>query len=295
MDYPISSDQIFLFKTIVEKGSFSKAAQQLGLHVSTVTRQIDRLEESIGAKLFIRSSHFIGLTESGDHLYRESKEILKHLSSVIEDIRQIENAESGEIKISCLPTFCKTVIIPILKKVKQNNQDIQLSFDLTERLVDPIVERLDLAIRIGDQPNSTLYSKKLGEQTWHICASPDLASKHRLTHIDELENMPLIKKYSKNSTVCWNKLEERNHIAAKCDDFHGQLMLAIEGIGFCCLPNWVVHGSIQNGSLVHVLHDPFQRRDTIYALRPFKHPNAKSALLMDEIERSLDNVSTGLL
>jgi DNA-binding transcriptional LysR family regulator len=68
-------------------------------------------------------------------------------------------------------------------------------------------------------------------------------------------------------------------------------MMAIEGIGFCCLPNWVIASSIATGKLVKVMDDPFARCETIYALRPFQKANAKVSLFMESIEASLTTVA----
>jgi DNA-binding transcriptional LysR family regulator len=291
MEHHLNSDQISLFSTIVDKGSFSKAAQHVGVHVSTVTRQIDSLEELIGSKLFIRSSRYLGLTESGRYLYERAKFLLKDLSDTVEEIRCIEQSESGVIRLSCLPTFGKMLIIPFLAQNNRKGQKIQIHMNLTERLVDPIVERLDLAIRVGEQPDSCLYPKKIGVQSWHICASPELVSQFDTKHIQKLKGLPLIDKCAEYNSLCWKGIEKSNFISAWCDDFQAQLMMAIEGIGFCCLPNWVIASSIATGKLVKVMDDPFARCETIYALRPFQKANAKVSLFMESIEASLTTVA----
>jgi len=288
--YP-SSEQLFLFATVVDQGSFSKAAAYVGVHVSTVTRQIDQLEQLIRAKLLIRSSRFLGLTEAGRYLYDKSKPLLKDISDTVETIRTIEQSTSGVIRMSCLPTFGKMIVIPFLAQCHQQDMGIHVHLNLTERLVDPIVERLDLAIRVGEQPNSNLYPKKIGVQTWHICASPALLSQYSAEQIGEFNHLPLIDKCAEYNSLCWKGLEKSNVIATRCDDFHAQLMLAIAGLGVCCLPNWVVAPAIASGELVKVMDDPFDRCEIIYALRPFQKASAKVSLAMEGIETALATIS----
>jgi len=289
MDHYLNSEQLFLFSLVTEKGSFSKAAKHANVHVSTITRQIDHLEEFVGGKLFIRSTHYLGLTESGQYLYEQSKGILKGMLNTVKEIQYIEESKSGVIRLSCLPTFGKLIIVPTLCK---ENKKINITLNLTEKLVDPIVERLDLAIRIGEQPDSNLYSKKIGVQTWAICASPKLLSQYSQEQISLFNELPLIDKCSEYNSICWNGLEKSNYASARCDDFHAQLMLAVDGLGFCCLPNWVLASAITDGSLIKVKDDPFGRNDPIYALRPFKKANMKVLLFMENITSSLSAVST---
>jgi len=286
-----NSEQIYLFSIVVDQGSFLKAAHYLGVNVSTVMRHINNLEKSIGAKLFIRSSHYLGLTESGHHLYGKAQGILKELSDIVEEVKAIEQSESGVIQVSCLPTFGKIVIIPFLADNYLKEHNVHINFHFTERLVNPIVERLDLAIRIGKQPDSSLYAKKIGVQTWHICASPELLKQFSSEHIEQFKGLPLIDKCTENSSLCWKGIEKLNVISSRCDDFHAQLMLAIAGIGFCCLPNWVISSSIANGQLIKVMDDPFDRSEPIYALRPFPTANPKLSQFMASIESSLATLS----
>ncbi|WP_051680465.1 LysR family transcriptional regulator [Vibrio rhizosphaerae] len=288
--YP-SSEQLFLFSTVVDQGSFSKAAAHMGVHVSTVTRQIDQLEQRIKAKLLIRSSRFLGLTEAGRYLYEKSKPLLKDLTDTMETIRAIESSTSGVIRMSCLPTFGKMIVIPFLAQCRRQEINLDIHLNLTERLVDPIVERLDLAIRIGEQPDSSLYPQKIGTQTWHICASPQLLARYSAEQIGQFNHLPLIDKCAEYNSLCWKGLEKSNVIAARCDDFHAQLMLAMAGIGVCCLPNWVVAPAIAAGELVKVMDDPFDRCETIYALRPFQQASAKVSLAMAGIETALITIS----
>ncbi len=287
MEHSLNSELLLLFSTVVDKGSFSKAANYVGVHVSTVTRQMDNFEEAIGVKLFIRSSRYLGLTESGRYLYEKARYLLQDMADTVEEIRTIAQAESGVIRVSCLPTFGKMIVIPSLTRNQHKTSDIQIYLNLTERLVDPIVERLDLAIRIGEQPDSCLYSKPIGVQTWHICASPSLLSHYSSEQISQFKELPLIDKCVESHSLCWKGLEKNNLISARCDDFHAQLMLAVEGIGCCCLPHWVVTSSIVAGKLVKVMDDPFARCETIYALRPFPKANAKVSLFMAQLEEAL--------
>lgn len=103
--------------------------------------------------------------------------------------------------------------------------------------------------------------------------------------------MPLIDKCAEYNSLCWKGLEKSNVIATRCDDFHAQLMLAIAGLGVCCLPNWVVAPAIASGELVKVMDDPFDRCEAIYALRPFQKASAKVSLAMEGIETALTTLS----
>lgn len=291
-------EKIYLFSTIVEKGNFSKAAAHIGVNVSTVTRKMNNLEQSIGTALFIRSSRSLGLTEAGHILYQKSKHLLKDISGVINEIKEVEKPDFGTIRMSCLPTFGKLIIIPMITNKLLQLHNINIHLNLTETLTNPISERLDLTVRIGEQPDSNLYSKSIGTQTWHICASPKLLSQFTMDEIKSFTGLPLIDKYAEHNSLCWKGIEKSNLITYRCNDFHAQLLLALEGVGFCCLPNWVIAASIASGDLINVMDAPFQHSASIYSLRPFLKVNSKIMLFMDLLTESLHsgaNITTSPL
>ncbi len=287
MKKTLNSEQIYIFSTIVEKKSFSKAANSLGVHVSTMTRRMDELENILNVKLFIRSSRYLGLTEQGSYLYQQSKNILQSIANATEGIQKISESENGSIRLSCLPTFGKVLITPYIRANSTLGSGLHFFVNLTERLVDPITERLDVSIRIGEQPDSSLYRKKIGEQHWKICGSPTLLSQLDDHNLKNLQNLPIIDKCQSKKSLCWLGIENNNDVVVQCDDFYTQLQLAIDGIGICCLPNWVVIEAIRRGELIEVIKDPFFRFDPIYALRPFLNTNIKISKLLVYLEDKL--------
>lgn len=283
MSHARTMENLEVFVDTVRAGSFSAVARRRGVAVSSVARQIDALEEDLKASLFTRSTRALRPTDAGKLLFSRAVKILSDLADARSEVVSFEAAVEGVLRVSCLPTFGRRYVVPCLAQMFQTHPGLSVELDLTERIADPTTERLDLAIRFGHLPDSTLISTKLADQTYLLCAAPDYLQRHGPLHsLDALENHRLIDKRRSQSPLGWREilgddLLQYGHCVFEADDFDAQRQAAVAGAGIVRLPDWVVGHDIGRGDLV-VLHPkgmPPAETTGIHLVRALRRPSAR--------------------
>lgn len=158
---------------VVQTGSFTRAAEALGMQKSNLSRTLTQLESQLGVRLLERTTRTHSLTEIGRELYERALAIL---ASVEDAQRAVQNAHGeprGTLKLTCGVEFGMIAVSDWIATYLQKYQQIRVDADFTSRLVDIVHEGYDLAIRIGPLADSTLAARKLGELNYGLFASPD--------------------------------------------------------------------------------------------------------------------------
>ncbi len=292
MDIYRYTENLSLFVEIARCGSFSAVARHHGVNPSSIIRKIDMLEEVMKAPLFTRSTRGLHLTEVGDALFNRAVGVLEELKDMRDEIVSLNEAVTGTLRISCLPTFAKLHIFPWLPEFKTRYPDVNLVLDLTEQLENPSIERLDAAIRIGKLKNSSLYSTKIAHQIWVACASPLYIEQYGMpSGPEELSGHHILDKYHDPYAVSWSRIidtEQRDHrLYMRCNDFDALRKAAVSGLGIVFLPNWVVGEEIKAGRLVKVFDDPQQKVDDIHFLRALPKMTPKLAAFLQFLRDNL--------
>ena len=285
-----------VFADVAREGSFSGAARRRGVQPSSVSRQIDMLEAQVGTALFLRSPRLLTLTDAGEALLVRARRILDELADAQQEIASIGGDIGGVFRLACFPTFGKRYVVPVMAALSARYPALRFELDLTERLADPVAERLDLVIRIGDLADSTLIATRLATQQRILCAHPAFFEKHAYPKTrDDLAELCLIDKMHGADLLGWSDLlgHPVGHAGKRagfaCDDFEAMRLAALGGLGVAYLPDWVVGPDVNAGDLVEVtLGDNRPRVETgIFALRALAKPSATVRLVLDELKASI--------
>ncbi|MCW7548363.1 LysR family transcriptional regulator [Photorhabdus sp. APURE] len=289
----LRTDMLATFIHVARSQSFSAVARLQGMAASSITRQVDNLEQMLETKLFFRSTRGLSLTDAGEILFSRAQGIINDLVDVQAELAALNGEPQGVLRIACLLTFGRQHIIPMLAELFTQYPKIQVELDQTERLTDPVRDRLDAVIRIGELKDSTLYSKCISTQTWIICASPGYIQRYGTpTSFTELSDHYLLDKHHDPAGVCWLRyrdsinFNDENRIF-RSDDFETLRMAAVSGFGIALLPNWVVSTDIRSEKLVPLFNDPDGRKEDIYLLRALAHPPAKLTVFMSLLQKRL--------
>lgn len=277
------TEHLPVFVAVARTGSFSAVAARQGVAPSSVVRQIDALEAALGARLFVRSTRGLALTDAGELLLARVPALLDELVDLRAEVAALGDEPRGVLRLACLPTFGRHHVVPLLPGLSTQYPELRVELDFTERLADPSSERLDAVIRIGPLKDSRLYAQPVGVQRWSICASPAYLRHYgRPASLNELTGHRILDKRNDPDAVCWHGLRTAGLItgdapdcALGCDDFETLLLTAIAGLGMSYLPTWVTGQATVNGQLITLFDDPAQRHDDIYLLRALKNPPAK--------------------
>lgn len=164
---------IELFCKAAELGSFSAAAESLGLTPASVSRSIKRLEERLGVRLFSRTTRYVRLTSEGELYWQECRQALEQIAEAERAITGNQKVPSGLLRISVGTLYANYRLLPMLHHFTTANPQIELELSLSNRVADIVDEGYDLAIRIGTPQDSRLIAHKLEDATVGIFASPD--------------------------------------------------------------------------------------------------------------------------
>jgi len=161
-----------LFVEVVKAKGFRHAAEAVGIPNSTVSRRISALEKAIGLRLLHRTTRKIELTEAGQIYFERCKRIVDEAKLAHEQLGELLAQPSGVLRASLPVDFANIYLAPLIAEFARRYPGISFDFDLTPRLVDLVSEPFDVAIRMGNPPNSNLIARQLANLACHLYASP---------------------------------------------------------------------------------------------------------------------------
>ncbi|MEQ8604512.1 MAG: LysR family transcriptional regulator [Marivibrio sp.] len=262
------------FCRIVERGSFARAADDLGVSPALLSREVKLLEESLGASLLSRSTRSMALTESGRVFYDEALRIVSAVGQVEDRIRKGAGEVGGHLKINAPSSFGQTAIAPLLPGFLRAHPKLRLTLSLDDRVVDMIEGGFDLSIRIRPtMPDSTLIARKIGIVRQRIFASPDYAARNGTPERPEaLASHPIIGFLLADHLTQWSLIGPGGVIDMTLDPavrvgnslVLRDLLVAGEGIG--TLPDFISRAEEAKGTLVRVLPDYELPAPSIFAV-----------------------------
>lgn len=251
------------FRRIVERGSFARAAEDLGVSPALLSREIKLLEKSLGTTLLARTTRSMSLTDAGRIYYDEATGILEAVSEVETRIRDGAGAVQGHLRVNASSSFGQTVIAPILPGFLDAYPDLRLSLSMDDRVVDMVEGGFDVSIRIrAAMPDSALVARRIGTMRQRIFAAPTYLEKagvpqepqditqHRvigflLAH--HLTSWPLQGPSGTTTIDLDPPVRVGNSLMLR------DLLIAGQGIG--TLPDFVSNAPEARGELVRVLPD----------------------------------------
>lgn len=161
-----------VFREIVESGSFTAAADRLGIAASMVSKHLARLESKLGARLLNRTSRRMSLTEAGSLFHAQNRQALDMLDAAVASVGQALGAPRGELKVSA-PVWCATPrFARLLADYRRQCPEVRVDLHLDNRIVDLVAEGFDMALRMTTEPSQSLNARPVCPLTFHCVASP---------------------------------------------------------------------------------------------------------------------------
>ena len=249
------------FCRIVERGSFARAAEDLGVSPALLSREVKLLEQSLAASLLTRSTRSMSLTDNGRLFYEEAQRILGAVGQVEDRIRQGAGEVSGHLKVNAASSFGQMVIAPMLPTFLERHPELNLTLSLDDRVVDMIEGGFDVSIRIRlSMPDSALVARRIGTMRQRIFASPEYLRTHGTPESPEaLKAHRIIGFLLAYHLTQWTLTGNGDVIDLSLDPairvgnsmVLRDLLIAGQGIG--TLPDFISDPEEANGTLVRVL------------------------------------------
>lgn len=259
-----------LFVEVVNAKGFTGAAIATGVPNSTVSRRIGLLEKAIGLRLLHRTTRRVEMTEAGRIYYDRCRRIVEEARVAHEQLGEMLAQPSGVLRASLPVDFASGYLAPIITEFAKQYPRISFEFDLTPRRVDLITEPFDVAIRVGELPNSTLIARQLASFKAEVFASPEYLARAGVPQVPS--------DLSKHECLGFPKVEHwvlQNGIHTEQVAIRGRYVLNNVGMlrrlatldqGLILLPRFAITEDLQQGRLQHVLPGWNGKPQAVHAL-----------------------------
>jgi DNA-binding transcriptional LysR family regulator len=247
--------RIATFVQTAESLSFVGAARQLGISASAVGKSVARLEKSLGARLFQRSTRTIRLTDEGKLFYEQCRKVLDDLRDAEAMVSEASQTPRGRLRVS-LPTIGYRFLVPHISAFHQLYPEVELDLDFSDRLVDVIEEGFDAVIRSGDLPDSRLISRLLGPFRFVLCAAPSYVRRRGMPgSIAALRDHDCLQfRFPTSGKIRdWPFAHAgTTHHALTCSNMEAIRAVTIEGLGLGYMPDFLARSALTEGSLLRI-------------------------------------------
>lgn len=276
-----------VFAKVVESASFAAAARHFDMSPAMVSKHVSTLEKRLGVRLLNRTTRRVSATEVGQDYYERALRILSDLEDADRAAGNLQTAPRGLLRVTTSVSFGARQLAPLIAEYLAAYPDVSIDLSLHDHYVDLLKERIDLAIRLGTQPDSSLIARKLCAVEMILCASPgylkangtpqkprDLIKHNCLTH---------------PASGVWtftdrSGKEEVIRISGRLSANAGDALLAlvVKDAGIILAPDYLVGDDLTAGRLVRLLPDYTTRDTPVYAVYPHsQYLSAKTRTFID--------------
>ncbi len=233
-----------VYNRICELGSLSAAARALGISRPMVSRYLEQMEKWAGARLVNRSTRKLTLTAAGEKVLQKTR-TLSQISQEIED-QSVKDLPSGTLRVACAHFTAMHIIVPVLPDLLQRYPQLRIELDVNNHPVSLVGERIDVAIRITDNPEPGMIARRLGECRSVLCASPHyLASRGVPVQLEDLSRHNCLH-YSFFAGQSWRFLTpEGESVTTASAQSQRQYLVIADGGGD--KPLWYCHAARARG------------------------------------------------
>ncbi len=265
-----------LFVRVVETGSFSRAANDLGLTQPTVTKHVSDLERRLGVRLLNRNSRGAGLTEIGSLYFERCKVVLREFEATEAIVSERQGDVAGALRIGVSMAFGRRVIAPLVFEFLKLHPNLKIDLNCDDRYVDVVAHGLDIAIRLGKLADSSLGCRYIGANPWVMAASkPYLESHGEPLRPDDLTRRPCLIYSTAQGDEVW-RLQDATGVESvisvngplKSNNLSVLLSAALKGMGVAILPMYLAAGAIRSGDLRAVLAGHLLPKQEIHIVFP---------------------------
>lgn len=267
----MNSDGITEFLAVARAGTFTGAAQSLGVSIPHVSRQVARLEERLGAKLFHRSTRSVHLTQSGETLRTHAEKISDDLDTALSEVSNTQLELQGRLRVASLSgSFADQVVGPAMVKLAAEHTKLEIEVDFNARKVDILREGYDFAIRSGPMESSGLISRPLSNRTLVAAASKEYLDKYgEPKHPNDLKDHSCIRtnaniwRFNSNGRVLNIPMKSRLKFNA------GPAILDAcgRGLGIAYMASAGYENTFSSGRLIPILKNFWHTEKSVHIIR----------------------------
>ena len=288
------TEELQTFVRVAKLGSFAGAARELGLSTSGVSKQVSALEERLGVRLLTRTTRSVALTEAGQAFLARGEQVLEELEALEEDVRGRHRSLRGTLRVSAPQDYGRFYLCQVIGRFAGEFPELRIEFELTDRFVDVVEERFDVAIRLRAEGAGQEPGHRLGFCERVLCASPQYLDQYGTPEdAAALEGHNCIE-YEHLVGDTWNfvegsktvRIRPSGRLRANAGWAMREMALAHQGIAL--LPFFLVSEDLEEGALVGVLPDSLRASMELRAVVPSeKQLSAKAGGFIDFLSENV--------
>lgn len=253
-------DCMRMFVMVTELGSFTAAAERLGLAKNLVSKGVAALEDRLGARLLHRTTRSLSLTDAGQRYLGRCKQLLDELEVLEDSVNADETRLRGSLRITAPSTFGELHIVPAAAEFSRMHSEVTVDIRLNDRFVDIVTEGFDLGIRIGHLADSSLIARRLGATGIWVVGSPDFIARHGKPELPaDLHRFNCVRDTNFRAGLTWHFTIDG---APRDVPVTGAMLvnsarsardIALSGLALAYCPDYVVYHDVKAGHLTRVM------------------------------------------
>jgi DNA-binding transcriptional LysR family regulator len=264
------------FAEVVETGSFTAAAQRLGITKAVVSQQVAKLEQAFETTLLVRTTRSVRPTDEGRAFYERCYRVLSEAQEAFDGLEADDRAPSGMLRLTAPFDYGVAVVVPAIAEFQKRHAACTADIVISDRTLDPVEKDIELAIRVGWLNDSNLRARRIGSFQQILVGSPDLAARLAgRTQPDQIADLPFVANSVLRDPLGWifsdgegRQRSVRFAATLVIDATLGALEAVRSGVGASVLPDYAVQGDLASGRLVRLLPDWRLESGGIYAVTP---------------------------
>jgi DNA-binding transcriptional LysR family regulator len=253
--------RLIYFASVVETGSFTAAAERLGITKAVVSQQVARLEREFRTSLLVRTTRRVQPTEAGQAFYQRCALILRDAESAFDELSDASAEPSGTLRLTAPFDYGINVVVPAIAAFAKRYPACKVDAVLSDQMLDLVAGNIELAIRVGWLADSTLQARRIGSFRQLLVASPSLARQvARASRPKDLEQLPFVANTALRDPCKWTFTrddEERQVVKMRAsiliDATLGVREAVFQGAGLAVMPDFVVAEDLAKKRLIPVL------------------------------------------
>src|SRR5258708_30672664 len=286
---PLDINAMALFARVLQHGSLSEASRRLGVPVSTVSRKISALESQLGVRLLERTTRAIRPTETGSDFLPHCQQILDGLDGARAALQKRQRVVTGTLRLASPPSLSVVLLGLLIQAFLQRYPEVSAKVLVTDRHLDLVEDEVDISLRVGRQPESSLVFRRLIRYRHVLVAAPSyLANVGRVSRPGDLKNHRLLGFSKWFDDVSWKlsdgQVTERVPLKPwlGLNDYAGVIRAAIAGMGIAEIPSILCGRELHQGLLVTVIPQwRFEEVDLSAFYLTRRHPSRVVELFLD--------------
>jgi DNA-binding transcriptional LysR family regulator len=259
---PINLNRLAYFSTVIDAGSFTRAAQRLGITKAVVSQQVARLEAELQTTLVVRTTRRLEPTEAGRLLHARCVMILRDVEEAVAEVGEGNTEVAGMLRVSASNDYGAIVVAPIAARFRQKFPACGVELFISDAIIDLIGSKMDLSIRVGWLEDSSLQARRIGTFRQVLVASRDFAAKVTVDEPEDISSLPLVANSGLRKPFTWSFTRggfERRTVTMRetfsINSTPAVLEATLGGGGLAVLPDYLVADYLSQGRLVHMLPD----------------------------------------